>query len=193
MDPMTDLQLVLDIFWVFFKIGFLSFGGVFGVLPELERMIVIEHGWMSHDQFIQSYVMGQFVPGPNMAMCPLIGYWVAGWMGLVAGFVGIYLSPTLIMIGTYLTYSNYREHQWMKKFEISVRPVIIGLLASSTLNIWWFQTQSANHVWVSRGAALAMGFVFLRVYQIKKWDLLLMIFAFGLVWWTMQLLITIAN
>ncbi|NUM89597.1 MAG: chromate transporter, partial [Bdellovibrionales bacterium] len=64
--------MTLDIFLVFFRLSLLSFGGVFGVLPELERMVVVEQGWLTSEKFLQAYVVGQFVPGPNMAMCPLV-------------------------------------------------------------------------------------------------------------------------
>ncbi|MGE3975438.1 MAG: chromate transporter [Bdellovibrionales bacterium] len=183
-------MIEFEIFWVFFKISFLSFGGVFGVLPELERMIVLEHGWLTHDQFIQSYVMAQFVPGPNMAMCPLVGYWVAGWTGMIAGFVGIYLGPVFIMIAAFLSYHSLREKIWMKKFEVSVRPVIVGLLASSTLNIWWWQTYNEQFLWISRTVALAIGAIFIWVYVKKKPDPLKLIFSFGFIWWFFQYSLT---
>ena len=97
-------SLSAQIFLVFFKIGFLSFGGVFGVLPELERMVVAEHHWISSEQFVHAYVIGQFLPGPNMAMCPVIGYWVHGLPGFFAAFLGIYTPPCLMMAFGWMVY-----------------------------------------------------------------------------------------
>ncbi len=179
----------LEIFWVFFKIGFLSFGGVFGVLPELERMIVIEKAWMTHELFLQSYVLGQFAPGPNMVMCPLIGYWVGGWSGLVAGFFGIYSSPLVIMSVTYKIYESQREKLWMQKIELSVRPVIVGLLASSTFNIWWSQTEADHSLLLSRVFAILLGIIALLLLSKKKLGILTFIFSFGFVWWGFQSLL----
>jgi chromate transporter len=72
----TELRL----FWMFFKVSLVAFGGVFGVLPELQRGIA-ENGWMTPAQFVQAYAVSQFVPGPNMAMTAVVGYAVDGVPG----------------------------------------------------------------------------------------------------------------
>jgi chromate transporter len=132
----------LQIFWSFFKISFISFGGVFGVLPELEKTIVSEHAWLTHDQFIQSYVTAQFMPGPNMVMCPLIGFQINGISGFLAGFLAVFLAPTLIMGLGFWAYSRYRSKNCVRKIELSLRPLVIGLLSSSALRLWWEQSRS---------------------------------------------------
>lgn len=183
----------LDIFWVFFKIGFLSFGGVFGVLPELERMIVIERGWVTHDQFIQSYVIGQFLPGPNMVMCPLIGYWVSGYSGLVAGFTGIYLGPLLIMGAAYAVYSRGRELEWIRRTELSLRPLVFGLLFSAALKLTWLQTAglAGSHEALFRGVGIAItvagGYAVLK----QKISGLNIVFLLGAVWWLTNWLVVL--
>lgn len=174
-----------DIFWVFFKIGFLSFGGVFGVLPELERMIVVERGWITHDQFIHSYVISQFLPGPNMVMCPLIGYWVNGAPGMVAGFAGIYLGPLLVMGAAYAAFSRARQINWVKRIEISLRPLVFGLLLSAALKLTWLQTTgvSGDHLYIFRFAGIALTLLAMLVALKNKLSGLQTVFATGLLWW----------
>lgn len=169
-------MILLQIFWVFFKISLISLGGVFGVLPELERMIVVEYHWLSHDQFIQSYVMGQFVPGPNMAMCPMIGYWVAGWPGWLAGFFGIYTGPVIIMTISYTLYSRYRKLDGIRRTEIALRPIVFGLIASSAVHFWWRQTAPNRFLAIG----LTVGGIYL--YAKKILGPLQTVFALGFAW-----------
>src|SRR5262249_61579966 len=79
---------LLGLFWIFFRVGLVSFGGVFSVLPELQRALV-DGGFVTPEGFVQGFVLGQLVPGPDMAMCTAIGWDVAGTAGAVAGLVGI--------------------------------------------------------------------------------------------------------
>ena len=179
------ITLCAQIFWVFFKISFLSFGGVFGVLPELERMIVGEHSWMTHERFIQSYVISQFVPGPNMAMCPLIGYWVAGWPGWLAGFFGIYLPPLFIMGCVFWLLRRYHEIRWVKQLEVGLRPLVLGLVVASGARLWWYQSAGVEVQWplVARATSLGLGVLGLGVYQRKLLGAMTLILVMGALWW----------
>ncbi len=136
------LRLCFQIFWVFFKISVVSFGGVFGVLPQLERELVVAHSWLTHDQFIQSYVLAQVAPGPNMVMCSMIGYKIAGWSGFAAAFAGIYFPTFLIMGAAYLLYHRYRSLAVTRRIELAIRPLVVGLLSASALELWYRQSAS---------------------------------------------------
>ena len=79
---MSDLLLL---FFVFFRLGLLAIGGSTGVLPELERQIVGEYGWLTHQGFLDSFALGQLTPGPALLMVMFAGYNVAG---LLSGILG---------------------------------------------------------------------------------------------------------
>ena len=191
-------NVYLQIFWVFFKISLLSFGGVFGVLPELERMVVTEHNWITSDRFIQSYVISSFVPGPNMAMCALIGYWVAGAMGFVAGFVGIYAGPMLVMGFVERFFEKRKSFEWVKKFERALYPLVLGLMLSAGLRYWYTQTtnvsaglglaQNALPLSVSLVISIVGTYVYVRNYL----GSMSLLFVTGGVWWLFNFIRTVA-
>lgn len=178
-------MIYLQIFWVFFRISWMSFGGVFGVLPELQKMVVTQQGWISAEQFIQSYVVSQFVPGPNMAMCPLIGYWVAGWGGWLAGFVGIYSAPLVVMGATFALYRRYRNLETVRHVERGLRPMILGLFVSSSLRLWWSQSEalSGDTMWTHRLASVVVMTLGGWAYYTKRIGPLTVVFAMGVLWW----------
>ncbi len=177
-------MIVAEIFWVFFKISFLSFGGVFGALPELERMIVIEKGWITSDRFIQSYVMSQFLPGPNMVMCPLIGFWVAGLPGWFAGFLGIYSAPLLGMGVTWAVLKKHFESEWFRRLERGLRPVVLGLLVGSGARLWWIQTRGGGApIEIASLILLGLGF---WAHQRRWLGAFTIVFVMGFIWWLVR-------
>ena len=66
---------------VFGLLSVLAVGGGVAVLPEMKHFTVEEHGWITDDQFVDIYSLGQMAPGPNMLMVVVIGYRVAGVPG----------------------------------------------------------------------------------------------------------------
>jgi chromate transporter len=133
---------LLALFWIFFRIGLVSFGGVFSVLPELQRALV-DDGLITQEGFLKAFVLGQVVPGPNMAMCTVIGWHVAGLAGAVAAFVGIYSGPVAIMGAAYAGYHRWRNVTWVRRLELAMRPVVLGLLAASAASLMW--TAAGTH------------------------------------------------
>lgn len=167
----------LAIFWVFFKVSLISVGGVFGVLPELERVIVIDHQWLTQERFVQAYALSQFAPGPNMVMCPLIGYWVGGWSGAIAGFFGIYTLPILTMGGIWRVYQRFPESHLLRRVELSLRPIVIGFMLASCLRLWSIQS---SHQLVTSSLLSGLGLMIL--WRFKHLDLMAFVFLFGIIW-----------
>src|SRR5204862_3700745 len=87
---------LLTLAWVFFKIGLLAFGGSTGILPELERQVVQEQHWLTRQEFVDSFALGQLTPGPALVMVMLPGYRLAGIPGALLALLAIFL-PSAIM------------------------------------------------------------------------------------------------
>ena len=145
---------LLALFWIFFRVGLVSFGGVFSVLPELQRALV-DGGLVTPEGFVQAFVLGQVVPGPNMAMCTVIGWHVAGPAGALVAFLGIYSGPVAMMGAAYAAYHRWRAVIWVRRLELAMRPVVLGLLAASAAALMW-TAAGAHHV-LALGVAVVVG------------------------------------
>ncbi len=77
-DPLVDFMLHV------FYLSFLAIGGANAVIPELHRMSV-DSLWMSDSTFADLFAIAQVTPGPNVILVTLIGWYVAGLPGAVAG------------------------------------------------------------------------------------------------------------
>ncbi len=166
---------LLALFWIFFRLGLVSFGSVFAVLPELQRELV-DQGFITPEGFVQAFVLGQVVPGPNMAMCSVIGWHVAGLAGAVVAFVGIYSGPVAIMGAAYAVYNRWRNVTWVRRLELAMRPVVLGLLAASAVLLMW-TTAGTQHL-----LALAVAVVIAALAVTTRLSALTLLFVGGAAW-----------
>jgi len=173
---------LLGLFWIFFRVGLVSFGGVFSVLPELQRALVDE-GYITPQGFIQAFVLGQVVPGPNMAMCTAIGWHVAGPAGALAAFVGIYSGPVAMMGAAFAAYHRWRDITWVRRLELAMRPVVLGLLGASAISLMW--TAANGQRLLAIGVSFVVGFLAVKT----RLGALALLFVGAAAWSAGQLLL----
>jgi chromate transporter len=172
---------LLALFWIFFRLGLVSFGGVYAVLPELQHALV-DGGLVTPEGFIQAFVLGQVVPGPNMAMCTVIGWHLAGPAGALVAFVGIYSGPVAMMGAAYAVYHRWRGVIWVRRLELAMRPVVLGLLSASAASLMW-TAAGRQHV-LAIGVAILVGVLAVRT----RLSALSLLFVGALAWSAAQLL-----
>ena len=86
--------------WTALKVGALSFGGGFVIVPLMQSDAVNAYHWMTHEQFLNAVALGQVTPGPLVQTVAAVGY-VAGGLGwaLLAAFVAFLPSFCFILLG----------------------------------------------------------------------------------------------
>jgi chromate transporter len=173
---------LLALFWIFFRVGLVSFGGVYAILPELQHALV-DGGLVTPEGFVQAFVLGQVVPGPNMAMCMVIGWHVAGPAGALVAFLGIYSGPVAMMGAAYAVYHRWRDIIWVRRLELAMRPVVLGLLSASAASLMW--TASGTHHVLAIGVAVLVGVLAART----RLSALSLLFAGAVAWSAGQLLL----
>ncbi|WP_375057448.1 chromate efflux transporter [Zobellella sp. DQSA1] len=91
---------MLQVFWQFFKLGWVSFGGPAAHIGYFQRHFVQQLGWIPQDRFASTLALCQFLPGPASSQLGFaIGYQRAGLGGAVAAFIGFTLPSFLLMLG----------------------------------------------------------------------------------------------
>lgn len=92
--------MMIEVFWQFFKLGWVSFGGPAAHIGYFQRHFVHQLGWMPQDRFASTLALCQFLPGPASSQLGFaIGYQRAGLFGAVAAFIGFTLPSFLLMLG----------------------------------------------------------------------------------------------
>ena len=108
---------------IFLKIGVISFGGGYVMIPILQWDMVDHLGWLTLPQFLDGILLGFVTPGPIIITATFIGYWLQGLAGAVVATIAIFLPPILIIIFLSPYYQWVKETRWM-------RPVIQGILSA---------------------------------------------------------------
>ncbi len=95
----TGVAALPDLVWTAFKVGALSYGGGFVIIP-LMQADAVTNGWMTEAQFAGAVAFGQLTPGPVVQTVAVVGYAAAGIGGaLLAAFVAFAPSFLIILIG----------------------------------------------------------------------------------------------
>lgn len=167
-------MIYLALFWCYFKIGLLSFGGGYASIALIQSQVVMEHGWLTMTQFTDIVAISQMTPGPIGINCAtFVGLSIAGFLGaIVATFSYILPSFIILIILAYL-YFRYRNLTVIQSILACLRPAVVALIAFATYSIalitfWDAKNPSfgfKNLNWIAIG--LFLGALFL----IQKLDL----------------------
>lgn len=99
---------MLSVFWQFFMLGWVSFGGPAAHIGYFQRHFVQKLGWLPQDQFASTLALCQFLPGPASSQLGFaIGYQRAGLGGAIAAFAGFTLPSFLLMLALALLGQHY--------------------------------------------------------------------------------------
>lgn len=146
------------LFWTFFRIGFVSFGGGYAMLPLIQSQVVDHYEWMTATEFTDLIGIAALSPGPVAANGAIaVGYSQAGWTGATVSVIGIVLPSLMIMVLAGVFYAKVHRHVIVKSALYSLRAVTTGLIAYAALS---FATQSGfTSSWSWHTAALLLIFI----------------------------------
>ena len=89
---------ILDLFFAFFKIGAFTFGGGLAMMPMMQRELIQNRNWLTEDELIDYYAVGQSTPGIIAAnVATFVGYKQFGVIGGIIATLGV-VTPSLIII-----------------------------------------------------------------------------------------------
>lgn len=108
---------------IFVKIGFISFGGGYVMIPILQWDVVDHLQWLTLRQFLDGILLSYITPGPLLILAAFVGFSLKGLPGALAATVSVFLPPTLMVLLLAPFYQSIREARWM-------RQVIRGILAA---------------------------------------------------------------
>jgi chromate transporter len=114
----------------FALLSLLSVGGIPAVMPEMQRLVVDVHQWMSAAEFTQMFAVAQAAPGPNVLVTALVGWKVAGAAGGAVA-LGAFCGPAAALsywVGGY--WDRMRDANWRKILQKALVPITVGFVAS---------------------------------------------------------------
>ena len=127
----------LQIFWAFIKVGALTFGGGYAMLPILQRDIVEHNKWATDEEVMDYYAMAQCLPGIIMVNTSVfLGRHRKGTLGgVVAGLASALPSLVIItVIATFLT--AFADYPIVQNAFAGIRACVVVLIANAVIKLW---------------------------------------------------------
>ncbi len=157
---------LLGVTWVAAKVGALSYGGGFVIIPLMREDAVHTYGWMTDAQFLNAVALGQITPGPVVQTVAVVGFAAAGLVGgLLAAFVAFAPSFAFVIFGG-PRLERLRDNRTAQAFLTGAGAASVGAIGGSTLPLalslhttWQFVVLGAAVVWLlalRRGVVTAL-------------------------------------
>jgi chromate transporter len=122
---------LLELFARFLLMSLLAIGGGITVVPEMHRLMVGQHGWLTDAQFAASISLAQASPGPNILLVTVMGWNAGGWAGAAAATLGILLPSTTVALLADRGAQRWRDHRLVRAFREGTLPITLGLLLAA--------------------------------------------------------------
>lgn len=139
------LKILLELYITFFKIGAVTFGGGYAMLPILERELADKKKWTTGEELLDYYAVSQVTPGIiAVNVATFVGCRLRGIPGALAATAGI-VSPSILIITIIAEFiSNFESIAWVQKALGGINVAVTALLTYAVFNFakksikkWW--------------------------------------------------------
>ena len=131
------LKELIDIYLVFFKMGAVTFGGGYAMLPILKREIVEARKWLDETKIMDFYAVSQGLPGIiAINVSVFIGYTRRKSIGAITAALGM-VSPCLIIITIIAKFlSNFQDNVYVESALSAISICVAALVIQATIQLW---------------------------------------------------------
>ena len=130
------MKTLLQLFVIFARIGGFTFGGGYAMLPMMQRELVEKKGWVSNDDLMDYFAIGQCTPGIiAVNTATFVGYKTKGITGAVFATLGI-ITPSMLIVGTIAAFiSNFQDLEIVQHAFGGIRAAVVALILSAILKL----------------------------------------------------------
>ena len=131
------MKELLDIFTASFKVGLMTFGGGYAMLPILQREIVETRKWVTDEEVLDYYAIGQCLPGIIMVNTMIfIGQKRRGTLGGIATALGTVCPALIIITIIAAVLSGFAEAPVVKSAFAGIRVCVCVLIFNAVMKLW---------------------------------------------------------
>ena len=131
------MKELLELYWTFVRIGMVTFGGGYAMLPILERELVDKRHWTTMDELRDYFSIGQCTPGIiAMNVSTFIGEKRNGVKGAIAASVGFLTGPVILILLIAMFISNFAHLEVVQHAFAGIRVCVCVLILQAVLRLW---------------------------------------------------------
>jgi chromate transporter len=168
--PATALPVVTGgvaaLCWVAFKVGALSYGGGFVIIPLMQHDAVVTYHWMTAAQFLNAVALGQVTPGPVVQTVAVVGYAASGLSGGLLAAAVAFAPAFVFVIAGASHFDRLRADPRVQAFFVGAGSAVIGAIAGSAIplglelaHLWQLGVLALAAAWLlalQRGVVLTL-------------------------------------
>ncbi len=129
------MPILLSLFLTFLKIGAVSFGGGYGMIPLLKEE-VLANGWLTEEELMNFIAVSESTPGPiAINMATFIGASQGGILGALLATFGVVLPAFVIILIVASLVRGLIQYKGVQAFLAGLRPVVVGLICATGLTM----------------------------------------------------------
>lgn len=131
------MRVLWELFSAFARIGALTFGGGYAMIPLLEREVVNRHHWATEEELMDYYAVGQCTPGIiAVNVATFVGYKIAGNLGGVIATLGVVTPSLLIILLIASVLQNFADVPAVKSAFGGIRVCVCVLIFNAVIKLW---------------------------------------------------------
>lgn len=130
------MNIYLDLFLTFARIGGFTFGGGYAMLPMLKKEVVENRGWATEEELLDYYAIGQCTPGIiAVNTATFIGRKTKGILGGICATLGVVAPSVVIITIITLFLQNFADNVWVKHAFAGIRVCVCVLIFDAILSL----------------------------------------------------------
>lgn len=149
------MNLYLELFGIFFKIGAFTIGGGYAMVPLIENEVVTKRKWIAQEDFIDLLAISQSAPGVlaiNISI--FIGYKLRGIKGCIVTATGTILPSFILILAVALFFHNFKDNPIVERIFKGIRPAVVALIAAPTFSMAKSAHINRYNLWIPVISAL---------------------------------------
>jgi len=129
------MNIYLDLFLTFFKMGLFTFGGGYAMLPLIQSE-VLAHGWLEVEEIVNFVAISESTPGPfAINMATFIGMNQGGIFGAAIATLGVVMPSFIVILLVAHFYEKFKNSTVMKGLMTGLRPAAVGLIGAAVITM----------------------------------------------------------
>ena len=130
------MKELFDLFWTFCKIGALTFGGGYAMLPLIQREIVENKKWSTEKEILDYYAVGQCTPGViAVNTATFIGYKLRGIIGGIVATLGVIFPSIVIILIIAAFLQNFADLSIVQSAFAGIRVAVVALIITTVVKL----------------------------------------------------------
>lgn len=156
---------MLNMYYIFFKIGALCFGGGYVILPLIEEYLITQN-YISYKTLLDVITISQMTPGPiAINSATFIGMKNYGYLGMIVASIGV-ISPQLIILNIFIKFIGFKN-KILKRIIVGLKPATVALIIVASINIFKISIFSKSNI-NKIGIICFLMVIFLEIFKIKN-------------------------